>query len=229
MPTLLAIQSYPAASERLNMLWPWYELTGWQILGIDCEDGQHPWPKNTPSIQVGKVGQHVPFTSSLAQKFVVSLKAVFEDPKYADVTDLCLVESDGMFLRKPPIHAGGIVAPLTGWCPPAWNSGNGMFCHCPWWMDRETGLEMIRIGQWLIDNNEVGNGSTDIFVGKIIAVGGLRFTEALTWSCNGGGLRKPPSNMVQALKAVRNGVWFLHGIRTKDELDEIVRAIPQDI
>ena len=232
--TLLAIQSYPAAWDRVQMLWATYAITGWPILGFDCEDGRHPWPAGVPHMAIGQARPwpmpgvaKQPYDDNLCRKFIRTMRAVFYDPRFSDVTDMCIVEADGLFLQRPPAHPGGFVAHFCGYCPPEWKSGDGMFCHCPWWMDRETAKVLIRVGDKMIAEKNIGNGSPDVFVGKLIKEAEVKFTASRTWSCNGGGLHNPDSNMAAALKAVKEGVWFVHGLRTKEEMEELLKARPE--
>lgn len=223
MNTLLCIHSYPAAKERVFRHWPYYLIPKWPIIGIDCEDGEHEWPHGTPHIGIAK-NRNLDGTENLCVKLVQTFQLALE----TSFQTICVIEHDSVFLKEPQKHPGGLVTLLAGGYTgtgekPKWaNCKTCRFFHTPWWADRDTAQVIVECGNRLLGQGEWENGSPDVFISRIIDETGLKWTQANTWSCNSlNELNKPGCST-----AIRGGAWYVHGIKTPEDLEWVLSQRP---
>jgi hypothetical protein len=127
-----------------------------------------------------------------------------------------MIEYDSVFLKKPPEHPGGLHTRLAGG-PLGGKFKAQRFYHTPWWADREAAAIIVEEGNNLIIEEEYENGSPDVFLGLIAdRRPDLKISESHTWSCNGNDFQNRKEH---AARAIDEGAWYLHGIRTREELD----------
>lgn len=209
--TLLVIQSHAEAYGQMKWSWPHYNLPGWDIMGVTPEDSMHQWP---PGIRhqtvLGLAGYMTP---NLVKRWIETWDLVQRSPEY---TDFCMIEPDSVFLRKPPVHPGGMFTHLSGGGIVGGTFKAQKFFHTPWWADKAAAGIIVEEGRKLIAEGEFENGSPDFFLGLISdRRPDLKIRETKTWSCNGGSLGHLRESAEQA---IREGAWFLHGLRTPEEL-----------
>lgn len=228
MPTLLAIHSYPKARDTVWQHWPFYKSTGWRILGVDCVNGHHPWPENNPSVGIA-YDRYWDKTDNLVRKLIGTFEFVLNEPSMAEITDICIIEHDAIFIRHPPRHPGGLMATLSG----HWDQRTGVvtgcpqtrsypFYHTPWWADRETAQIIVNRGHEMIANRDTAMGAPDFFIGMLATKHGLKFTPANTWSVNSGDFESRKDSLPDA---IRRGVFYIHGLKTMDQLKWVMQQV----
>lgn len=156
------------------------------------------------------------------KRWVRAWDIVVDEPKFAQFTDFCMVESDSVFLRKPESHPGGLFTRLAGG-PVGGASKASKFFHCPWWADRATAQIIVEEGRKMISEGELELCSPDLFLGLLTdRRPEIKVTECNTWSCNGNDLQ---NRRDQCQKAVQSGAWHVHGLRTKEEYDWLLSMV----
>lgn len=219
MKTLLIIHSYKGAENQVKWSWPHYLVPGWDILGVTPYNSVHSWPDKTPSVGIaaeGYTGTHGP-----VDRLVGTFEHVLK-PEFSQYSDFCIIEYDGVFLRKPPSHPGGLHTHLSGGGIQGYKAPR--FFHTPWWADRPAAQRIVEEGKKLIANNEYENGSPDFFLALAMERGNIQWTQSKTWSVNGGNFW---DRRDQAAEPIKQGIWYLHGIRTREDLDWILHRVPK--
>jgi len=214
--TLLIIASHAAAREQVFWTWPYYQIPGWDICGVCPTDSNHHWPAGIAHIwAVGLSGYSTP---NLIKRWVATWEKFLTWPGFDVYSDACFIEYDSFFLAKPPQHNGGLYTNLAG-------GGLGgtfkasRFFHTPWWADRGSAAIIVDEGHRLIEAGEFENGSPDVFLGLIAdRRPELNIFQTETWSCNGNDFQNRKEHALRAIDE-RSGLWFVHGVRTREELD----------
>lgn len=210
--TLLIIHSYAGGHAQLNWTWPHYLTSGWDILGVTPTDASHPWPRGVRSVSLTENG-YIGTSTTLVRRLVATFEYVLR-PEFDAYSDFCIIEYDGFFLQKPPQHPGGFHTSLAGGCIAGFQATR--FFHTPWWPDRAAARIIVDAGNKLIAAGELERGSPDLFLGLIVDRTGLPWTQTHTWSVNGGDFTR---RRAAAIRPIKDGIWYLHGIRTKSELE----------
>lgn len=218
--TLLAVMSWAGAAKQVSWSLPYYQRSGFDILGTCPVNSTHDWPAGTTHVQpVGEAGYIGPV---LIRRWVQTIELLLS-PRFAQYDNWCIVEYDSIFLRPPPPFPGSLYIHHAGTFPVGLNPHDTRFYHCPWWFDRPAGDEIVRHAHRLMSENRFQMGSPDVFLGKIIHDSGLPWTETYTFSVNGGGMAQ---FMPQAIIAAKGGAWHFHGLRTEAEAQAIDAAAP---
>lgn len=221
MSTLLVVQSYGGAYEQVRRQWPHFMLPGWDICGCCPEDDHHPWPPDIRYCEL--IGKSAYLSPELVKTWVKTWETLLFRDCYKKYDDFCMIEYDAVFLQQPPPHPGGAFLHLTGGAIGGVFKATKFF-HNPHWLDRAAAAIVVEEGNKMLSEGEFEGGSPDVFMGRITdRRPDLKWTESNTFSVNGNDLmnRGP-----QAAEAIRNGVWFLHGLRTQEELDWILSQRP---
>lgn len=213
MKTLLAIHSYPGANELVKQLWPYYEKSGWDIIGIGTNDNKTHWPEGVASVNIGR-NAYIYDQSNLPQRLVNTIKYFLES--CTEYTNLCIVEYDCIFLAPLQFNETGITTHLAGG-----NVGTetNSFYHVPWFMDRGMALKIATEGEKLINEGRLEKGSPDVFLGLILQNLGITPHESNTFSVNSFDL---PQNIVAGRRAIKSGCKFLHGVKDMHQLEAIL-------
>lgn len=218
--TLLVVMSWGGAYEQVKWSWPYYQRSGFDILGSNPEDSTHYWPPTINyAASIGVAGYSSP---QLIRRWVKTVEFCLR-PDFNTYTDFCLIEYDAVFLRPPPKHPGWLFTHLAGHKLNQGEKANH-FYHTPWWFDRAAAAVIIKRGNELIAEGQFELGSPDVFLGRIIEETNLPWTETGTFSVNGRML-DIPDYWNAAIKSVQDGCWFVHGIRTKEQLDALAAQV----
>lgn len=223
--TLLVIHSHGKVKDFVFELFPWYKGTGFDILGVHAEDEPHSWPPGIRSVAIGKGGRQLPH-DHLCRRLVDTFRHLLS-PQYEEYSDFLVTEYDCMFLNPPPPHPGGLFTMMAG--PNMAGFKCKQYFHPPWWADRETAKKIVEVGDDLIRKGDTEQGSTDCFLGLVVDVAGINWTNTLTWTCQNGG---DGSDLDTYLKPfleefLKKGTWFVHGIKTRKN-KELVLSILKD-
>lgn len=225
MKTLLAIHSYFEAAQTVKDFWPWYKIPGWDIVGIDNEGPAHDWPENVPHVAMGVRGawKKMPHSSNNQNnRFLDTFDFFLHHPLCQPYDNFCLVQEDGIFLRKPDPYPGGFHTHRAGgWQPGAKAK---QFFHSPWWIDRNICEIFIREGCKLLRAGENELNSPDLLMGLIVDRTGLKWTEHGSVSINHDELQSRKQEVLPALKQ-RPCPWYFHGISTPAERDWVLEQV----
>lgn len=214
MKVLLAIHSYPGANELVKQLWPYYDKSGWDIIGIGTNDNKTQWPDGVKFVNIGR-NAYIYDHSNLPQRLVNTIKYFLERcPEY---THLCIVEYDCIFLSPLEFQETGITTHLAGGTV---GTEANAFYHVPWFMDRESGALIMEEGERLILQKRFELGSPDVFLGLILQNLGINPHESNTFSVNSFDL---PKNIEAGRKAISEGCKFLHGVKSMQQLEKLLK------
>lgn len=220
MNTLLVIQSWGGAYAQVLRQWSHYQLPGWDILGCCPTDSVHSWPPDIRYCEM--IGKSAYLTPELVKTWVRTWEVLLLRECYKKYDTFCMIEYDSVFLQQPPPHPGGLFSHLAGGQMEGFKATR--FYHTPWFSDRDTAAIIVEEGNRLIAEGEFEHGSPDVFLGLICdRRPEIKITETGTWSCNGNDFMNRKDAAAEAIKA---GSWFLHGIRTKEELDWVMSQRP---
>jgi len=209
--TLLIIQGYPAAQERIERHWEWYLRAGCTILGVDRLDGRVDWPSD------GLIGvRHIGMNSyvngaNLLELLLGCFEAGLSLPHF---DSFAVIENDSIFVQPlPEVPKDSFLATLGGYRNDGFHGER--FFHTPWIADRKTAADIVLYGRRMIDCGLLERGFPDRFLGLMVSLYKLPWVPALAFSCN----RINSQHFIEESRhAIRNGVCYLHGIKTPDEL-----------
>lgn len=185
-------------------------------MGVCPADSPVTWPE--PITHADSIGRSGYSTPNLIRRWVESWDLALT----YGYDDYCMIEYDGVFLRQPPAHPGGLFTHLSG-------GGHGTFkasrfFHTPWWADRPTARALVVEGRRLISEGQFEHGSPDFFLGLICdRCPDIKVSETNTWSCNGGSLGHLREHAERSV--AKENAWYLHGIRTPEELAWITSLV----
>lgn len=216
--TLLVILSYARAQQQVEWSLPYYQVPGWDILGVTPVGSHHAWPTGVLPAHVGMDGY---LNEHMIRRLVALVGFLVDSERFRAYSDFCLIEYDGVFLRKPDPFPGGLFTRLGG--GPISGAKAKQFFHTPWHMDRQTASIIAREGQRMIEDGEWEIYSPDLFLGRIVDRTGIKWTECNTFSVNGNDFH---NRKTEAEKAVRAGAYYVHGIRHKAELEWLLSIKP---
>lgn len=224
MKTLLAIHSYAAARDQVFWSFPYWKLAGWDIAGFAPADSKHDWPAGTAHVvEFGRQGYA---GSELTERFIKTWEIFVGDSRFDTYDSFCLIEYDGIILRTPEPHPGGLLTNhAVGPMPHCGlKSQTGGF-HTPWWADRAAARIIAEEGRKMIGEGETEKGSPDMMLGLMVdRRKDLKWSQSKTWSRNGNCFVTTPHTMAEAIEAVRGGAWYVHGLRHKTELQQLLDA-----
>ena len=228
---LIAIQSYSAAAERIQRHLPYYAQPGWEILGVGSSGTTcNEWPADIARVPIGQPGQFVPGHDNLCQKLIGTIEYALNH--YPGLSDLLIIEHDGIFLRPIPPLPPGLVTWQAGGYDGHGYSGplpwpfctTNKYFHPPWKFDLETAKIVAATGRALLEIGSFENGSPDVFISKIMDVADLPWQQSNTWSSNGLDSDLPQLRAA-CRQAIHNGAWHVHGIKTAEQLDFVLNCL----
>lgn len=214
MKSVAYIHSYPGAAPVIEMLWSGYKKLGIPLIGVDCEGEPTEWPEPIPTIEAGHNAYFNTDAYNLPSRLVLTLKHFLTTE-----SDRALVmEYDTLISGTIPNYPAGFVGQMAGGILPG--SKASCFWHTPWIFDREAAATAIRDGMEIMASGIVGrypHGSPDVFLG-LITDRGMKATDSGTFSRN---TIDQPQDIALARKAYSDGCWFIHGVKTRVQLEAI--------
>jgi hypothetical protein len=231
--TLLIIQGYPRAAERIARHWRYYQrafkdsAAHWNILGINrTHNGSavdvFPQLDGPEKVWLGEDsyvhGDSLP--RLLVDSFKHGLMKTFYD-------DFCVIENDSIFVRPLPEHPGGLCTTNgAGWAPGFHGS---CAWHTPWWADRKTAELIVEYGERMLKANLLERGFPDRFLSLLVDLYKIQVTPAPAFSCN---LIDTPEFVAAARWAIGpqnpNPVCYVHGIKTAEQLGAVTKGLFDD-
>lgn len=214
--TVVGIFSYAAANAIVARHWPYYCLSDAALWGIGRIDSKCEWPKGlyaqTDIGRDGYVGK-----GNLCQRLVDAMSKFAFGHELKAFSDLCLIECDAIFTRALPNHPGGLVTHYAG----AHSDGflSTRYFHTPWWVDRETASLIAGMGQWLLNHGMNEHDFPDRFMGLVCdRCPEIKIHQPNSFSVN---LLDTPELMTQARDAITKGAYYVHGVKTAQQLGQL--------
>lgn len=219
MKDVCYIHSYPGCATTLAMLWPGFRLMSIPLIGVECVGEPTRWPEPIKTIEAGINAYANVDNYNLPSRLVLTLKH-FLTTEY----DRCLIaEYDSLILGPMPDYPSGFTTHLAGGRLPGSEASH--FYHSPWISDRDAAADIIRVGMELMMDGTVGrgpqgtHGAPDVFLGLIADRCGMKFNESGTVSYN---TIESPEQIAVARKSIAEGCWFLHGVKTRQQMEAIL-------
>lgn len=180
-------------------------------------NSRHDWPRDIEYVRDwGEEGYSTP---GLIRRWVAVFETFVADPALSRYGSILVVEYDSVFLKPAPAVPEGFFTHLAGGNIGGFKAER--FYHCPWGASRQGAEAIVAEGRKLMADGDFEGGSPDFFMGLIIQNRPeVLLHETGTFSVNGGNL---PERKPEAIEALNKGTWFLHGLRTKDELEWILQ------
>lgn len=223
MKTLVVILSHSLANETVGRHWPLYLNGGCDILGVGRTDTHCVWPavgqRFIGSIAVG-VESYASGDNHI-RRFLDVLEILLTRDEYKPYNAFLLTEYDiGLFAPVPDIKPGQFITLLQG------GGSDGFFAsrfyHTPWYMDRIVAGRILRYGRRMLAVGLIERGFIDRFLGLMVDLYDIEVTPAKAYSAN---TLDTPEKIADAGKAIREGAWHCHGLKTADQLRQLSHAI----
>lgn len=223
--TLMAIISAPQDNELVRRHWPYFKMTGWDILGAGSEDGKCEWPEPVLRLDTGKMGKRITNGISAIWGLVEQEIQILEAFLTTRYQFCAVVESDNVWVRRPPDHPGGLLYLINLMT----NLHLGIFAtpvyaSTPRICDRETAGHLIHWGRQMIGRGDVELWISDRFMMKVAFTGRIRFQHFPSWTSfplPWSGMPVKEAFIKDARAAIHLGNFCLHGIKTAEQLEAI--------
>lgn len=213
MKTLVAICGHRGVKELIARHWNFYKKSGCDLCGVASENAADLWPEPVPMIDLGP--EQGRGGDVLCRNFIKTLEGFLAHPTLVDYTDIAIIEADTVFVAPIPPFEGGFRACLAGGPYPGLKANN--FWHPIWQMDRAMARRVIICGTEMILQGDTERGFTDFFVGRMNDLYNLGIQHFPgIYSQN---TMEVPACQEQCRLLIQEGrVWFVHGIKTHDQL-----------
>lgn len=208
------IQAHRGEQELFKANLPYFLVSGGRVLCVDANDA----PLTVVPDGIEHKTVTVPARTDKrfhAERLLNTFRAAIDTGE----STVLLTECDSVFVKVPEQAPHGFGCYLAGFSPPEWQCGYWPFLHPPFYMTREVAQRWVEVALKVIDE-DVGNGTPDVFAGMVCAKAGITIVPLNVYSTNGLDMRAK-SKLVEARKALFNGVWHIHGIKRHDHLDFI--------
>jgi hypothetical protein len=209
---LLFIHAHPGTEETLRRHWKYFERAGAsRIIGIEPKGSRIKWPKDIMRLDIGETPKH---GGTLCRQLIDTFAYGLSFP---EATHFAVTEYDSVFLKALPDELAGFWTHVGGHKSPGFKANN--YFHTPWIADRETAYKVVAYGHLMLAENDIEGGHPDRFIGWMFERFNLPFTRLPAYTQNS---FDRPEFVEEARRAVRNGVYFLHGIKTAAQLEQIM-------
>lgn len=220
--TLIGVFSHSTANDIVARHWPYFTLADCALWGIGRVDTHCVWPMpRWCATDIGKEGYAG--GENLCRRLIDAIDMFAYLPVFKDFTDLCLVESDAVFTKPLYEHRGGLETFRAG------GGGEGFlstqYFHTPWWVDRPTAIEIVKVGTILLNNGIIEQGFPDRFLGLVMGrLPDVPIHPSETFSLN---QLDTPARMTAGKMAVEIGsVVYVHGLKTEAQFKEFSEVLP---
>ena len=205
--------------------WPYWKASGMDIFAVSREDGPVEWPEPVMSALVGKSTYIDKEGGNMLNILVETFGLCCEDDRFSDYSDFMMIDYDAVIIAKPPSHPGGFASTLAAYPPPEWGTKSTRCFGTPWWMDRSSCVEFVKMGRAMLAAKEYDNGTPDCYCGLILDRTGIQFNSVKSYHRNTLDMRLPRL-LEECRAAVLAGDWIIHGFRDPQHLDFVLGRIP---
>lgn len=217
MKTLLVVFSHSTANDLIARHWPFYLNAECDILGVGREDTQCLWPTSyrlIGTVNIGKEGyaQGDDLPRRLVRTWEHCLRLPYDE--------FVIIEADCIILKPIPQLAPGLHGALVGHRSAGYHAAD--FYHPPWGSDRETTKLLVKYGHRLLNCGLYENGFPDRWLGLLRELYDIPFTPTDTYSQN---RLDMPQYIADARKAIADGKWAIHGVKTEAELKAVTEEL----
>lgn len=229
--TLLAIISSPQDNDLVARHWPFFIQTGWHILAAGTEDKKCEWPEgDIVRLDTGKMGKkNTPAGSviyGLVQQELDIWAWFLERHEY---TDVCVVEADNIFVRKPPQHPCNGLYLVTALPNYSKVFSTPIYFSTPRWADRQIVQQLYAYGRKMFKNKDTEFDVSDRFPALICHRHKIPWLNQPAWS---------PSAFVWQAKdwqaawvrdaraAIQIGCYCLHSVKFEWQIAAIEDLLP---
>lgn len=226
MNTLLAIISTARDNALVARHWPYFKLPAWTILGVGTEDGKCEWPEPVTRLDCGKQGTRMtPVGPSIFGLIQQEMEIWGWFLSHREFDSVCIVETDNLFVRKPPDHPGQglyLVTQLPNYSP---LFKTPMYFSTPRWSDRKATEQLFAGGSEMIRQRDTEHDISDRFPALIAQRYRIPWLAQPAWS---------PSLFTvtgeqwvrDARAAIQLGMYCLHSVKTQQQLDALKDLLP---
>lgn len=220
MSTLIMVIAHPGATDILNRNLPWLARGGADIAVFNHEGASFTSPLVRSHFYGGKDPGMMP--NSYLDRFLMALDLCyggnFEGWNY---TDFLITEPDSICVRYlPPNTKSGLITTVAGHRSGGFHGEH--YFHAPWWMDRWTLRSVSTFANRMVKAGLTEQGFIDRFLGLLVDLYDIDVTEAKSYSEN---TLETPESWAKARKAIADGAYFVHGIKTQQQLDEVTKGL----
>lgn len=222
--TLLVIHSYRGANEMVKLLWPYYKVSGCDMLGVGRTNAKCEWPEPICNVDIGED----PFrpwcehkSDNLPRRLIDTLDVCLK--QYPQYSDYCIIEWDSIFVKPLPIHTGGLVSVPCG-IDNAWKQQGfktDIAFLGPWWFDHETAEKCIPVARELIYHGDIEQGTPDFFIGLVALKAKVKYSSIPVCFYN---TVDHPRFIADARNHYKSkDIYYIHGIKTPEQLKQITQ------
>lgn len=223
MKTLLVVLSHSGYNEVVARHWPFFLKGDCDILGIGRVNTKCVWPSER------LVGYHDVGEESYVngdnhiRRFLDTVEHCLTSEYLKVYSAFCLTEADAcLFAPVPEIKPGQFITlPMGGGSDGFYGT---QFFHTPWFMDRIVAGRILRYGKRMLRAGLIEKGFIDRFLGLLVDLSDIEVTPAEAYSQN---TLDTPEKIQDAARAVREGAWHVHGLKTPEQLRQLSHAIHQ--
>ncbi len=224
MKTLLAIMSYAKANATVARHFPWWLRSECDMIGVGHIDTECVWPEHPRfigSIRCQKDSYAVGDNHIL--RFIDVLRHFLHSPDLKGYGAICVIEYDGIFLKPfPRIRPGEIIMKLAGNRDGDFRGSK--YWHTPWAMDRIMAGKILTWGKAMHAAGLIEHGFIDRWLGLMFDLHGVDVTDTgcATYTQN---TIDNQEKILECRRAVENGAWYVHGIKSAEVLQAITLGI----
>lgn len=219
MKTLVIVITHPQARPILEMNFPWLQRGGCDIAVIDHEGSKEIADVN--SLFLHNIGGPPDSTKNRwLDRFLDVLQWCASSLETDGYAHYLLTEADSIFLKPVPELPDGIVATLAGHKSEGFLAKD--YFHAPWIFSTHAAEDFLRRARIMLDFNLSEHGFIDRFLGAYAELYGVPIQQMNTFSVNS---VDTAEKLEAAKKAVAAGAWFVHGVKTPEQLAEVISSI----
>jgi len=233
MSVLLAIIATPQDEALLKRHWPYFKMTGWDILGCGTRKGHTKWPEDVQRLDTGKIGR---VTTAAGQVIFGLLEQEIEIWEFflehKEYDSVCLVEADNLFVRKPPAEHPGdglyLVTLLVNYSRNSLFSTQHYF-STPRWADRNCAEKLYKYGSDMFRRGDNQHFVSDRWPAHICQTHNIPWLAQPAWSPSPFAFGASDRNAAwirDARAAIKIGCYCLHSVKTQQQLDALKDLLP---
>jgi hypothetical protein len=225
MSTLIMVIAHPGATDILNRNLPWLARGGADIAVFNHEGARFTSPLVRSHFYGGRDPGMMPH--SYLDRFLMALDLCANGCNgnpHVNYSDFLITEPDSICLRHLPIFPAttdsGLITTVAGHRSGGFRGEH--YFHAPWWMDRWT-LNSVKVfANRMVKAGITEQGFIDRFLGLLVDLYDIKVMEAKSYSEN---TLETPESWAKARKAIADGAYFVHGIKTQQQLDEVTKGL----
>lgn len=218
---LVVVTGHKTVKKTIERHWPYFKRSGADLCGAASENTPDLWPEKIPLIDLGP--EQGRGGDVLCRNFITTLREFLNHPELQEYDSVAICEYDCVFVAPLPPFSGGFRACLAGGPYPGLKANN--FWHPIWQMDRAMACRVIIHGTKMIQEGDTEKGFTDFFVGRINdlhELGIVHFPGIYSQNT----MEVPACQEQCRLLIQEKRVFFVHGIKTKEQLDATIPPLP---